>query len=193
MVRVLSGTLPKNICKLVIKNSPKLDDGYPTLLSLTLFRQLYQFTNLVEFRFELDSCPSMDDVTIEELSHAFPCLEHLSLGRSSLPNTPPRATLSTLAVLAMNCSRLRSVGMIVDCTVAANATLDSSPPIISENCIETMSLGDSPIDDARFTAHHLSRMFPRLCSLVQARFDPSTANSWDWLLADSWIGRTSTL
>jgi len=187
LVRVLAGVLPQNMRSIDIRHYSTEGPG-PFRMSLIVFQRLYQFKALRELRFDLVSLPRMDDAAIEELAHAFPHLEQLSLCPKAPYFRPSNVTLAGLSTLMRNCPQLRSVAMIVDCTVAANVMFSSSPSPAPESHVDKLDLGDSPIDDPEFTAQHLSRMFPRLSSIVTYRLDESTDDiSDDWFMVESII------
>ncbi|KAG2136429.1 hypothetical protein DEU56DRAFT_947113 [Suillus clintonianus] len=101
---------------------------------------------------------TLDDNTLRALSSAFPCLESLFLGTRRYWTDPPRASLSGLSTVLLNCPSLKELGLVFSCSLGA---LDFSFLAVNTS-ITTLHVGVSPPYNPNAVSAFLARSLPRL-------------------------------
>ncbi|EIW79912.1 hypothetical protein CONPUDRAFT_166583 [Coniophora puteana RWD-64-598 SS2] len=153
-------------------------------LDACMFSPLYKFSQLEELAFDLLGGPRIDDASLEELSLAFPKLQHLYLNILVGAGEFNGVTLKGLAVLLLNCPFLDSLSLVTNVTPEANAEFDASPIDVRNTHIMNLEVMNSPIEDSGYAARHLIRMLPNLREVVYD--SPFEASATDDDILERW-------
>jgi hypothetical protein len=134
-----------------------------------VFRPLLSFANLTLLSFRPSSLFAPENSTINDISKAFPRLQHLELGIHHGSHGHTRVTLAGLIPLVQQCPDLRYLGIVVDASNTDYRSYHNRGQSVSNHNIKEISVGDSRITEPSAVASFLSNIFPELYAICPSQ------------------------
>ena len=125
--------------------------------SIKTLKPLLQFSNLITVCLEPLAVLDINNHDLEEMSKAWPRLQHLDLSPSNGHKRPHAITLAGLVPLLQNCTDLSYLGIVIDATHVEPINIG-----VQNLYIEEISLGESEVDDPHAVAPILHCLMPNL-------------------------------
>lgn len=131
------------------------------------FFPLFQFGNLTVFCFNKPwlSTAQLDDDFLEEMALSWPKLQEIQLRSHELVFAVSQITLRGLLCLAVGCPDLQSIELSFNASVAIDWG-DRPDNFVPNTSTRYLHVGQSPIRDSLAVATFLSKVFPRLDSIM---------------------------
>ncbi|KAJ7210703.1 hypothetical protein GGX14DRAFT_565313 [Mycena pura] len=131
------------------------------------FLPLLNFTNLTEVFLTPAVGFDLDDMAVTALAQAWPRLRQLYLFPSVYLNLPSRITLTGLLPFAQHCPHLSRLKLALDASAAPKWAQGhkAGATRVRQNCLRSLDVLRSPINNPLLVAGFLSSVFPKLCSV----------------------------